>query len=124
MWYQMLAQKGYMIVCVDNRGTGGRGADFKKVTYANLGKLETQDQIETAKHLASLPYLDKSRIGIWGWSFGGYMTLLALTKGADYFKAGIAVSPVTNWRFYDSVYTERFLKTPRKMPPATTKIRR
>jgi dipeptidyl-peptidase-4 len=112
MWYQMLAQKGYMIVCVDNRGTGGRGAEFKKSTYANLGKLESQDQIETAKYLGGLPYVDKSRIGIWGWSFGGYMTLLSLTKGADYFKSGIAVAPVTNWRFYDSIYTERFLKKP------------
>jgi dipeptidyl-peptidase-4 len=114
MWYQMLAQKGYMIVCVDNRGTGGRGAAFKKSTYANLGKLESQDQIETAKYLAGLPYVEKSRIGIWGWSFGGYMTLLSLTKGADMFKAGIAVAPVTNWRYYDSVYTERFLKTPQE----------
>jgi dipeptidyl-peptidase-4 len=114
MWYQMLAEKGYMIVCVDNRGTGGRGAEFKKSTYANLGKFESQDQIETAKYLAALPNVDPGRIGIWGWSFGGYMTLLALTKGADYFKAGIAVAPVTNWRFYDSIYTERFLKTPQE----------
>ena len=114
MWYQMLAQKGYMVVCVDNRGTGGRGAEFKKSTYANLGKLETQDQIETAKYLGGLPYVDKSRIGIWGWSYGGYMTLLALTKGNEYFKAGIAVAPVTNWRYYDTVYTERFLKTPQE----------
>ncbi|MBK0404200.1 S9 family peptidase [Adhaeribacter sp. BT258] len=114
MWYQMLAQKGYMIVCVDNRGTGGRGADFKKSTYANLGKYEAHDQIETAKYLGGLPYVDKARIGIWGWSYGGYMTLLALTKGADYFKAGIAVAPVTNWRYYDTVYTERFLKTPQE----------
>ncbi len=114
MWYQLLAQKGYMIVCVDNRGTGGRGAEFKKSTYANLGKLEVQDQIEGAKYLGSLPFVDKDRIGIWGWSFGGYVTLLALTKGAEYFKAGIAVAPVTNWRFYDSIYTERFLKTPQE----------
>jgi dipeptidyl-peptidase-4 len=112
LWYQMLAQKGYIVVCVDNRGTGGRGAEFKKVTYANLGKYETVDQIETAKYLGSLPYVDKSRIGIWGWSFGGYMTSLAMTLGADYFKTGIAVAPVTNWRFYDSIYTERYLKTP------------
>ncbi|KAA9331862.1 S9 family peptidase [Adhaeribacter soli] len=116
LWYQMLAQRGYMIVCVDNRGTGGRGAAFKKSTYADLGKLEAQDQIETAKYLGSLPYVDKGRIGIWGWSFGGYMTLLALTKGADYFKAGISVAPVTNWRFYDTIYTERFLKTPQENP--------
>lgn len=114
LWYQMLAERGYMIVCVDNRGTGGRGAAFKKSTYANLGNLETVDQIETAKYLGGLPYVDKARIGIWGWSFGGYMTLLALTKGNEYFKAGISVAPVTNWRFYDSIYTERFLKTPQE----------
>ncbi|MDX5346661.1 MAG: S9 family peptidase, partial [Hymenobacteraceae bacterium] len=84
--------------------------------YANLGKLETEDQIETAKYLAKQKYVDASRIGIWGWSFGGYMTSLALTKGADLFKMGIAVAPVTNWRFYDSIYTERFLKTPQENP--------
>lgn len=114
LWFQMLAQKGYIVVCVDNRGTGGRGADFKKVTYANLGKYEIEDQIETAKYLGNLPYVDKSRIGIWGWSFGGYMTSLAMTLGADYFSTGIAVAPVTNWRFYDTIYTERYLKTPQE----------
>lgn len=111
-WYQLLAQKGYMVVCVDGRGTGGRGADFKKSTYAQLGKLETKDQMATARYLGSLSYVDKSRIGIWGWSFGGYMTSLCMTLGADLFKMGIAVAPVTNWRYYDSIYTERFLKTP------------
>lgn len=116
LWHQYLAQQGYLVVCVDNRGTGGRGNDFKKVTYANLGKLEITDQIETAKFLGTQKFVDKSRIGIWGWSFGGYMTSLALTVGADYFKAGIAVAPVTNWRYYDSIYTERFLKTPQENP--------
>lgn len=115
-WHQMLANQGYIIVSVDNRGTGGRGEEFRKSTYAQLGKLETIDQIESAKYLATLPYVDGNRIGIWGWSFGGYMTSLCLTKGADIFKAGIAVAPVTNWRYYDSIYTERYLKTPQLNP--------
>ncbi|WBO84263.1 S9 family peptidase [Hymenobacter yonginensis] len=116
LWHQMLTENGYIVVIVDGRGTGARGAAFKKVTYANLGKLETVDQGEGAKYLASLPYVDKARIGIWGWSFGGYMTALALTKNADLFKMGISVAPVTNWRYYDTVYTERFLKTPQENP--------
>ncbi|MDU0370676.1 S9 family peptidase [Hymenobacter endophyticus] len=116
LWHQMLTENGYIVVIVDGRGTGARGAAFKKVTYANLGKLETIDQGEGAKYLGTLPYVDKSRIGIWGWSFGGYMTTLALTKNADLFKMGIAVAPVTNWRYYDTVYTERFLKTPQENP--------
>ncbi|MFL5730708.1 MAG: S9 family peptidase [Cytophagaceae bacterium] len=111
-WYQMLAQKGYVIVSVDNRGTGGRGADFKKMTQNQLGKIETQDMINAASYLGSLPYIDKSRIGIFGWSFGGYMSSLALTVGADYFKTAIAVAPVISWRFYDTIYTERFLGLP------------
>ncbi len=115
-WYELLAQKGYISVCVDGRGTGARGEDFRKVTYMQLGKYETTDQIEAAKYLASLPYIDGKRIGIWGWSFGGFETLLALTKGADYFKAGIAVAPVTNWRYYDNIYTERFMRTPQSNP--------
>ncbi|RDC65356.1 S9 family peptidase [Adhaeribacter pallidiroseus] len=113
-WFQMLAQRGYIVACVDNRGTGGRGAAFRKITYANLGHYETIDQIEGAKYFGSLPYVDKSRIGIWGWSFGGYMSSLALTKGADYFKTAIAVAPVTNWRYYDNIYTERYLKRPQE----------
>ncbi|QMU26774.1 S9 family peptidase [Adhaeribacter radiodurans] len=113
-WFQMLAQQGYIVACVDNRGTGGRGAAFRKITYANLGHYETIDQIEGAKYFGSLPYVDKSRIGIWGWSFGGYMSSLALTKGADYFKTAIAVAPVTNWRYYDNIYTERYLKRPQE----------
>lgn len=111
-WHQMMAAKGYIIVSVDNRGTGGRGANFKKVTYRELGKYETEDQISTAKYLAGLKYVDGSRIGIHGWSFGGYMSSLCITKGADYFKTAMAIAPVTNWRFYDSIYTERFLDTP------------
>lgn len=116
LWYQMLAQEGYIVVSVDNRGTGARGAAFKKATYANLGALEVKDQIEAGRYLANQAFVDKDRIGIWGWSFGGYMTALALTKGNDVFKMGISVAPVTNWRFYDTIYTERFLKTPQENP--------
>ncbi|MDQ2769762.1 MAG: S9 family peptidase [Bacteroidota bacterium] len=116
LWHQMLTEKGYIVVSVENRGTSGRGSAFRKATYANLGKLETIDQGEGAKYLATLPYVDKSRIGIWGWSYGGYMTSLAMTKNPDLFKMGIAVAPVTNWRYYDTVYTERYLKTPQENP--------
>ncbi|WP_187262863.1 S9 family peptidase [Pontibacter beigongshangensis] len=112
LWHQVLASKGAIVVSVDNRGTGARGAAFKKATYANLGKYETEDQIETARWLGQQEYVDKNRIGIWGHSFGGYMTLLGLTKGNGIFRAGIAVAPVTSWRFYDTIYTERFLKKP------------
>jgi len=114
MWFQMLAQKGYIVACVDNRGTGGRGRDFRAGTYANLGRYETMDQVAAAKYLGGLPYIDKERIGIWGWSYGGYMTSLCLTKGGGVFKMGIAVAPVTNWRFYDTIYTERYLKRPQE----------
>ncbi len=113
-WFQMLAQKGYIVVSVDNRGTGGRGEEFKKSTYMQLGKHEVADQIEAAKYLGSLDYVDKSRIGVFGWSFGGYLSTLCMTKGNDYFKAGIAVAPVTNWRYYDNIYTERFMRTPQE----------
>jgi dipeptidyl-peptidase-4 len=116
LWFEMLAQKGYVIACVDGRGTGYKGAKFKKATYKNLGKYEIEDQITAAKWFGNQSYIDKSRIGIFGWSFGGYMASLAMTKGADVFKAGIAVAPVTNWRYYDSVYTERFLLTPQENP--------
>ncbi|KFF00074.1 peptidase S9 [Chryseobacterium formosense] len=116
LWFEMLAQKGYIIACVDGRGTGFKGAKFKKVTYKNLGKYEIEDQIAAAKWLGNQKYIDKTRIGIFGWSFGGYMASLAMTKGADVFKTGIAVAPVTNWRYYDSVYTERFLLTPQENP--------
>lgn len=116
LWHNYLCTKGYIVVCVDNRGTEGRGRDFKKCTYKQLGKLEIIDQIETAKYLATLSFVDKARIGVQGWSFGGYLTSLCMTKGADYFKMGIAVAPVTNWRFYDNIYTERFLATPQENP--------
>lgn len=111
-WHHHLAAEGYIVVCVDNRGTGGRGRDFKHATYANLGKLETEDQIAGAKYLGGLPYIDAARIGIWGWSYGGYMSSLALMIGNDTFKAAIAVAPVTTWRYYDTIYTERYLQTP------------
>lgn len=111
-WENLLAQKGYIVVSVDGRGTGAKGEAFRKITYLQLGKYETIDQIETAKYLGTLEYVDAKRIGIWGWSFGGFETLLALTKGSEYFKAGIAVAPVTNWRYYDNIYTERFMRKP------------
>lgn len=111
-WNQLWAQHGIIVVSVDNRGTGGRGEEFKKMTYLQLGKYETIDQIEAAKYFGGLPYVDKTRIGMWGWSFGGYLTLSCLTKGADYFSFGIAVAPVTNWKYYDNIYTERFMRTP------------
>jgi len=110
-WFQMLSQKGYLIACVDNRGTGGRGQEFKKMTYLQLGNYETEDQIAAAKHLAKIPYVDGSRIGIFGWSYGGYMASLCALKGNDVFKAAIAIAPVTNWKWYDSIYTERYMRT-------------
>ncbi|MFN7313189.1 MAG: S9 family peptidase [Bacteroidota bacterium] len=113
-WYQMLAAKGYIIVCVDGRGTGFKGEAFKKSTYLQLGKYEIEDQIYVAQQLGKLPYVDANRIGIWGWSFGGYMASLGISKGADVFKAAIAVAPVTNWRYYDNIYTERFMRTPQE----------
>ena len=115
-WYQMLAQQGYIVACVDNRGTGGKGAEFKKMTYKELGKYETIDQIDAAKYFGDLKYIDKTRIGIQGWSYGGYMSSLAITKGADFFKLAIAVAPVTNWRYYDNIYTERYMQTPQENP--------
>ena len=114
LWYQMLTQQGYIVACVDNRGTGARGSEFKKCTYQQLGKLETEDQIDANRYLANLPYVDGSRIGIFGWSYGGYMSSLCLLKGADEFKMAIAVAPVTNWRYYDSIYTERYMRTPQE----------
>ncbi|MEE9348502.1 MAG: S9 family peptidase [Flavobacteriaceae bacterium] len=113
-WHYMLAQKGYIVVCIDGRGTGKKGRDFKKVTQKELGKYEIEDQIEAAKELGKRTYIDASRIGIWGWSFGGYMSTLGITKGADTFKTAIAVAPVTSWRFYDTVYTERYMQTPQE----------
>ena len=113
-WDAYMASRGYVIVCVDGRGTGGRGAEFAKCTYLNLGVKEAQDQVETAKHMAAQPYVDKSRIGIWGWSFGGYMTIMSMSEGTPIFKAGAAVAAVTDWRFYDTVYVERFMRTPQQ----------
>ena len=115
-WHQMLTQQGYIVVVQDTRGTGFRGAEFEKVTYKQLGKYETEDHIEGAKYLRTLPYVDSERIGIWGWSYGGYISSLAMFRGADYFKAGIAVAPVTTWRFYDTIYTERYLQRPQDNP--------
>ncbi len=115
-WHQMLAQKGYIIVCADGTGTGFRGEAFCKKTYLQLGKYESDDQIAVARHLGELPYVDKSRIGIWGWSYGGFMSSTCILKGNDVFKAAIAVAPVTNWRYYDNIYTERYMRTPQENP--------
>lgn len=112
VYQQLLAQNGYIVISVDPRGTMYRGAEFKKATYLQLGKLETEDFIAVAKELKEIDYVDASRIGIMGWSYGGFMTSLAMTKGAAHFKMGIAVAPVTNWRYYDNIYTERFMRTP------------
>ncbi len=115
-WHHMLASEGYVVVCIDGRGTGYKGRDFKKITYLNLVKYETEDQIEAAKKLSDLPYIDKDRTGIWGWSYGGHMATNCLLKGNDTFEMAIAVAPVTSWRFYDTVYTERFMRTPQENP--------
>lgn len=114
LWYQYLSQKGYVVVSIDNRGTGFRGEEFKKCTYLELGKKETEDQLDGAGYLGSLPYIDQTRIGIFGWSYGGYMSSLCITKGADKFKTAVAVAPVTNWRYYDNIYTERYMRTPQE----------
>lgn len=111
-----LAQQGFIVVCVDGRGTGGRGADFEKCTYLNLGALESKDQVETAIYLGTLPYVDKDNIGIWGWSYGGFCTLMSLSEGRGVFKAGVSVAPPTDYRFYDTVYTERYMRTPQENP--------
>ena len=116
IWFNLLAQKGYIVLCVDGRGTGYRGTKYKKATYKNLGKYEIEDQIAAAQWIGSQSYVDAGRIGIFGWSFGGYMASLAMTKGADVFKVGIAVAPVTTWRYYDTIYTERYLQTPQENP--------
>ena len=115
-WYMSLVQQGYIVACVDGRGTGFKGADFKKVTQLQLGKYEVEDQIDAAKIIGNYSYVDKSRIGIFGWSFGGFMASNCILKGADVFKMAIAVAPVTNWRYYDSIYTERYLQTPQENP--------
>ena len=111
-WHQLLSQEGYIVVCLDGRGTMGRGRQFKHSTYLQLGKMETEDQIEFAKYLGGKSYVDKNRIGFQGWSYGGYMASLMISKGAEVIKAAIAVAPVTNWKYYDNIYTERFLRRP------------
>ena len=111
---QYLCQEGYICVCVDNRGTGGRGAAFEKCTYLRLGELEARDQVETALWLGQQTYVDKERIGIWGWSYGGWNTLMSMSEGRPVFKAGVAIAPPTNWRFYDTIYTERYMRTPQE----------
>ncbi len=115
-WFQMLAQEGYIIVCVDPRGTGLKGRDFKKMTQKELGRYEVQDQIAAAQKLGQRPYVDQSRIGIWGWSYGGFMSANCLFQGADTFAMAIAVAPVTSWRYYDTIYTERYMQTPQENP--------
>lgn len=116
VWEQRLAEKGYIVVCVDGRGTGGRGSEFKRCTYMKMGDLESHDQAETAIWLGKQSYVDKDRIAIWGWSFGGFNTLMSLCEGRGVFRCGVAVAPVTDWRFYDSAYTERFMRTPQENP--------
>lgn len=105
-WETYMASLGYIVACVDGRGTGGRGAEFQKNTYLNLGVKEAKDQVETAKYLGTLPYVDKGRIGIWGWSYGGYMTIMSMSEGTPVFKAGVAVAAPTDWRFYDTINYE------------------
>lgn len=116
LWHQMLAQEGFVVASVDNRGTGARGRDFKNITYMNLGDWESRDQVEAARYLGSLPFVDAGRMAIWGWSYGGYMTLMSMARGGDLFAAGVSVAPVTSWRFYDTIYTERYMRTPRENP--------
>lgn len=111
-----LAQQGYIVVCVDGRGTGGRGAEFEKAIYLRLGNLEAKDQVETAQYLSTLPYVDSHRIGLWGWSFGGWNTLMSMSEGRQVFRAGVAVAPPTSFRYYDTVYTERYMRTPKENP--------
>lgn len=113
---QYLTQQGFIVACVDGRGTGARGAEFEKCIYLHMGDLESKDQVEAALHLGSLPYVDKENIGIWGWSFGGFNTLMSMSEGRPVFKAGVAVAPPTDWRFYDTVYTERYMRTPQENP--------
>jgi dipeptidyl-peptidase-4 len=115
-WQQYMVQHRIIIACVDNRGTDGRGEEFRKSTYLHLGKIETEDQINAAKYLGAKSWIDENHIGIWGWSYGGYMTLNCLTKGAEVFKTGIAVAPVTDWKYYGNIYTERYMRKPKDNP--------
>ena len=113
-WETYMADQGYIVACVDGRGTGGRGTEFQKSTYLNLGVQEAEDQVAAAKYLGSLPYVDKNKIGIWGWSYGGYTTIMSMSEGTPVFKAGVAVAAPTDWKFYDTIYTERFMRTPKE----------
>ena len=115
-WNEYLAQEGFVVVSVDPRGTGARGEAFRKATYMQLGKYESDDMVEAARYLAGQSYIDGQKIAIWGWSYGGFMTALTMSKGGELFRAGISVAPVTSWRFYDSIYTERYMRTPRENP--------
>src|SRR5438034_3776833 len=114
LWHQMFAQDGYLVASVDNRGTGGRGAKFMKLTYLHLGRYESTDQIAAARWFGQQPFVSADRIGIWGWSYGGYMTSRTVFLGGGLFKAALAVAPVTDWRFYDTIYTERYMRTPQE----------
>ena len=113
---QYLVQQGFIVVCVDGRGTGGRGAKFEKCIYQQMGVLESKDQVETALWLGNQTYIDKQHIGIWGWSFGGFNTLMSMSEGRNVFYAGVAVAPPTDWRYYDTIYTERYMRTPKENP--------
>mgnify|MGYP002834955778 FL=1 len=115
-WHQLLVSEGYIVACVDGRGTGLKGRDFKKLTQKELGKYEVEDQIDAAKKLSELSYIDEDRTGIWGWSYGGFMSTNCILKGNDTFEMAIAVAPVTSWRFYDTIYTERYMQTPQENP--------
>ena len=112
LWHQLMAQQGYVVLAVDNRGAAWRGRAFRKGTQLALGVRESQDQVDAARWAAAQPWADPRRVGLWGWSYGGYMTALTLARGGDVFKAGIAVAPVVDWRYYDSIYTERYMRTP------------
>jgi dipeptidyl-peptidase-4 len=109
---EYMAQQGYVVMCVDPRGTGARGQEFRKMTYMQLGKFETIDQLEAARYAGNLPFIDAGRMSIWGWSYGGFISSSVMLKGDGLFKVGIAVAPVTNWRYYDNIYTERFMRKP------------
>ena len=114
LWQQLLAQDGYIVASVDNRGTGARGVGFKKITYLHLGRYESRDQIAAARWFRSQPWVDTTRVGIWGWSYGGYMASRTMFLGGGVFTAALAVAPVTDWRFYDTIYTERYMRTPQE----------
>jgi dipeptidyl-peptidase-4 len=112
LWHQMLAQRGYIVASVDNRGTGARGRAWRKIIYKQMGVIETQDQAAAARVIGRLPYVDSTRLGIWGWSYGGFMSLNVITQAPDVYRMAIAVAPVTHWKFYDTIYTERYMGLP------------